>query len=198
MALILVDRDGVLNEDRPDSVKSPEELVLYPDALKAVARLKQAGHIVALITNQSILGKETISWDQFDKIQGKLLGALSAEGASLDRIYVAPDAPWAATERRKPGAGMLQEALADSGFVAETAPMVGDALRDLQAAHKIGCPRILVRTGKGRKTEQDPELKKLAPVAIYECFAEFVTAYLADPDQAISKPPTLITADELA
>lgn len=197
MALILVDRDGVLNEDRPDSVKSPEELILYPDALQAVARLKQAGHVVALITNQSILGKETISWDQFDKIQGKLLGALSAAGGSLDRIYVAPDAPWAATERRKPGAGMLKEALAENNCAAETAPMVGDALRDLQAAHKIGCPRVLVRTGKGRKTEQDPELKKLAPVAVYDCFADFVAAYLADSDLAITKPPTLITADEL-
>ena len=190
MALILVDRDGVLNEDRLDSVKSPEELILYHDSLKAIAQLNQAGHQVALVTNQSILGKETISWDQFDAIQGKLIATLASHHGRLDRIYIAPDAPWGPTERRKPGIGMLQEALTNANSLAENTPMVGDALSDLEAAYQMGCPRVLVRTGKGQKTEQDPDLEKLSPIAIYDCFADFTTAYLANSNQALSASPT--------
>jgi D-glycero-D-manno-heptose 1,7-bisphosphate phosphatase len=150
--LVLLDRDGVLNEDREDYVKTPEELVLIPRSAAAVARLANAGFRVAVVTNQSAVGRGIITEAELDAIHAALEAALANDGAALDAIYVAPDAPDAATERRKPGPGMLLEALRDFGAEPGETAMVGDTLRDMEAAKAAGCARILVRSGKGRAT----------------------------------------------
>ena len=106
--LVLLDRDGVINHDRPDSIKNPDEFIMIDGSAKAVARLNAARHQVALVTNQSIIGRGTIDWSMLDRIHEKMTAALAREGAFIDRIYVCPDAPWEATERRKPGPGMLR------------------------------------------------------------------------------------------
>ncbi|MFD2264025.1 D-glycero-alpha-D-manno-heptose-1,7-bisphosphate 7-phosphatase [Lacibacterium aquatile] len=153
--LILLDRDGVLNVDRADSVRTPEQLIMIPGAAAAVARLNRAGLRTTLCTNQSILGRGWVTQAVFDTIHDKLIAALAAEGARLDHILVAPDAPDAATPRRKPGPGMLQEALNLHGLWPDEAVMIGDSMVDAQAAKAAGVPFILVRTGKGSKTELD-------------------------------------------
>ena len=176
--LVLLDRDGVINHDRPDSVKNPDELIMIDGAAAAIARLNAARHQVAIVTNQSIIGRGTIEWAMLDRIHEKMMAALRRENASIDRVYVCPDAPWEATERRKPGAGMLQEALSDFSANASQTPFVGDSLTDLQAAQKIGCQRILVRTGKGADTQAGGKLQDVMPVRIHEDLAEFVSAVL--------------------
>lgn len=153
--LILLDRDGVINVDRLDSVRTPEQLIMIPGAAAAVARLNQAGLKTALCTNQSILGRGWVTQEVFDTIHIKLVAELAAEGAKLDTILVAPDAPDAATPRRKPGPGMLQEALNLHGLWPDEAVMIGDSLVDAQAAKAASVPFILVRTGKGHKTETE-------------------------------------------
>lgn len=168
MRLVLLDRDGVLNEDRPTSVRSPDELIPIPRAAGAVARLNRAGLRVAVCTNQSILGRGIIDETMLDSIHARLAAALTSEGAHLDAIFVAPDAPDRATSRRKPGPAMLQEALARFAADPAETPMIGDSLRDLQAAGAAGCQRHLVLTGKGRDTARAGLPPELDPVTIHE------------------------------
>jgi D-glycero-D-manno-heptose 1,7-bisphosphate phosphatase len=179
--LVLLDRDGVINHDRPDSIKNPDEFIMIDGSAKAVARLNAARHQVALVTNQSIIGRGTIDWSMLDRIHEKMTAALAREGAFIDRIYVCPDAPWEATERRKPGPGMLREALSDFSASAAQTPFVGDSITDMQAALKAGCPRILVRTGKGADVQASGKLNDVLPVKIHEDLADAVAVILGDP-----------------
>lgn len=178
MALVLLDRDGVLNQDRPDSVRTPDALVMIPRAAAAVARLNRAGVRVAVVTNQSIVGRGLIDEAMLGRIHDRLAAKLAEDGARLDALLVAPDAPDAATDRRKPAPGMLNEALAQFGERPDKCPMIGDALRDLEAAKAAGCPRVLVRTGKGRATEADSWPADIDPVSIHDDLWDAVEAML--------------------
>jgi len=177
--LVLLDRDGVLNVDRPDSVKNPGELVLIPGASQAVARLNAAGVKVAVCTNQSIVGRGTISRDMLERIHEELRSMLARDGARLDAIFDCTDAPGMPSTRRKPEPGMLREALQRFAAAAGDTPMIGDALRDLEAAQRAGCRRVLVRTGKGAKTQAAGIPETLLPVAVHSDLQAAVQAYLA-------------------
>jgi D-glycero-D-manno-heptose 1,7-bisphosphate phosphatase len=178
--LVLLDRDGVINHDRPDSIKNPDEFVMIDGSAKAIARLNAARHQVAIITNQSIIGRGTIDRAMLDRIHEKMTAALSREKAFIDRLYFCPDAPWEATDRRKPGPGMLHEALSDFSASASQTPFVGDNITDMQAALKAGCPRILVRTGKGADIQASGKLADVLPVKIHENLSDAVADLLGD------------------
>jgi len=166
--LVLLDRDGVINVDRPDSVKSCDELSLIDGAAEAIAQLNRSGVKIAVVTNQSVVGRGIITPDALDAIHRHLQQLLQSKGAALDAIYVCADHPDHATHRRKPEAGMLQEALQHFSADPAKTPMVGDALRDLQAAKAAGCPRYLVRTGKGSELEKSGIPDALAPVEVVD------------------------------
>lgn len=176
--LVLLDRDGVLNEERADYVKSPDELVMIEGSAQAVSRLNDAGHKIALVTNQSAVGRGMISADMLERIHEKLRTELARSGARLEEIFVCTDPPWAATERRKPGAGMLREALERFRAVPPETYMIGDSLRDLQAAATAGCQRVLVRTGNGSATQAQGLPNEVLPVAVYENLPSAVDALL--------------------
>lgn len=169
--LVMLDRDGVLNEDRPDFVKSPAELVLIPGAARALSRLNRAGHQVAVCTNQSCVGRGLIDAIMLERIHDELRARLQDAGGRLDAILVATDAPDGASARRKPGPGMLLEALAQFAARPEDAVYIGDSLGDLQAAKAAGCKRILVRTGKGKMTEAKGVPAELAPFLVFDDFS---------------------------
>ena len=173
--LVLLDRDGVLNEDLPEGVHSPEQLRMLPGAAEAVALLCQAGFRTALVSNQSVVGRGIISMETLRTIHNKLARALAAAGGRLDAVYYCTDAPKHATHRRKPAPGMIEEALHAFKAQAATTPMVGDALRDMQAAYAAGCPRYLVRTGKGACTEANPERAHVQPMRICEDILDAAT-----------------------
>jgi D-glycero-D-manno-heptose 1,7-bisphosphate phosphatase len=179
--LVLLDRDGVINHDRADSVKNPDELVMIEGSARAVARLNAARHQVVIVTNQSIIGRGTIDQTMLDRIHEKMTAALARENARIDRVYICPDAPWEATERRKPGPGMLYEALSDFAANAAQTPFIGDSLSDLQAGQKAGCQRILVRTGKGADTQANGGLQDVMPVRVHEDLSDAVAGLLGDP-----------------
>jgi len=186
--LVLLDRDGVLNIDRPTSVRHPDELQMIPGAAAAVARLNAAGLAVAVVTNQSVLGRGIIDTTMLERIHAKLRTELAAAGAHVDAFHVCPDPPEAPTDRRKPAPGMLLEALAAFGADPADTPMIGDALRDLQAAVAAGCPRILVRTGKGLETLAAGLPDDLQPVTIRNDLADAVTTMLKDDARALAGP----------
>jgi len=178
MRLFLLDRDGVLNADRPDSVKSPAELVLLPGAAAAVRRLNEAGRLVAVCTNQSVVGRGIIDEAMLARNHEKLRTELAREGARLDALFHCPDHPRQAGPRRKPAPGMLREAMARFRIAPSETVMIGDALIDLEAAATAGCPRILVRSGKGRATQAAGLPAHVLPVAVHEDLAGAVAALL--------------------
>ncbi len=181
MRLILLDRDGVLNLDRPDSVKSPAELVLLPGAAAAVARLNQAGRLVVVCTNQSVVGRGIIDEAMLAHIHDKLRAELARAGARLDALFHCPDHPQRPGPRRKPAPGMLREAMSQFRVAPSESVMIGDSLIDLEAAVAAGCARVLVRSGKGRATQAAGLPREVLPVAIHEDLAGWVAAHLEAP-----------------
>ena len=178
MKLVLLDRDGVLNEDRADYVKNPGELVLLPGAAQAVARLNAAGFAVAICTNQAGVGKGVFDEAMLARIHDKLRDELARAGGTLDAIFHCPDP--GPSPRRKPEPGMLLEALRRFGAAAARTPFVGDNLRDLEAAAKAGCPRHLVRTGHGAKVQAAGLPSAVLPVRVHDDLAAAVDALLAE------------------
>jgi D-glycero-D-manno-heptose 1,7-bisphosphate phosphatase len=178
MRLVLIDRDGVLNQDRSDYVKSPDELVMIPGAAAAVARLNRVNVRVAVCTNQSAVGRGIIAPEMLALIHAWINEALAREGARLDAIFVCPDPPGLPSRCRKPAPGMLIEALARFGASAPDTPFIGDQLRDLEAAAAIGCPRHLVRTGHGAATQARGLAPGVLPVRVHEDLAAAVAALL--------------------
>lgn len=185
--LILLDRDGVLNEEGPDGyVKTPDELKLLPGIGTPIARLNARGWPVAVCTNQSCIGRGMIDEARLHLIHDHLRSRLSMQdgsNAKLDAIFFAPDPPWAATDRRKPGPGMLREAMARFRHPPEETVFIGDSITDLQAAKTAGCRRILVRTGKGRAELAKGLPPDVLPVTVVENLSEAVDRLTAAAEQ---------------
>jgi D-glycero-D-manno-heptose 1,7-bisphosphate phosphatase len=180
MKLVMLDRDGVLNEDRRDFVKTPDELVLIPGAAAAVARLNRAGLKVAICTNQSCVGRGIVTLDRLERIHAHLRTLLAREGAGIDAIFLCPHAPWEGCACRKPQAGLLREALRRFGTAPSDAAMIGDGLRDLQAAKSVGCARHLVRTGHGAETLGTGVPHEVLPVGVHDDLAGAVASVLGE------------------
>ncbi|MEK9970247.1 MAG: HAD-IIIA family hydrolase [Ferrovibrio sp.] len=173
--LILLDRDGVLNRDYADDyVKSPAELTMLPGVGRAVAQLNARGWPVAICTNQACVGKGIIDEAMLKRIHDTMFDHLARDGAKIDALFFAPDPPWAQTERRKPGAGMLREAMQRFRMSPQETVFIGDSLTDLQAAQKASCARILVRSGKGAGVQAKGIPADLLPVTVAEDLTDAV------------------------
>ena len=179
MKLIILDRDGVLNEERDDYIKSPEEWVPIESSMSAVARLNEAGYAVVLATNQSVIGRGIIDMATLNDIHVKMHGTLSRYGGWIDAIYFCPDAPDVNSECRKPKPGLLHEIAHRSRLESlEGVHMVGDSMVDIEAALAGGAEPVLVRTGRGAETEKNPYFPKDIPV--YDSLQAFVTELLLE------------------
>jgi D-glycero-D-manno-heptose 1,7-bisphosphate phosphatase len=152
--LVILDRDGVINEDLPTGVQSLSAFRFLEGACEAIAELTQAGHTLVIATNQSVVGKGLVSEKLLEEIHQEMCSAITKSGGSISKIYVATDAPNTPSLRRKPEAGMLYEAMQDFAATPENTVMIGDALRDIEAAHKAGVRAMLVATGKGHDTQK--------------------------------------------
>ena len=157
--LIILDRDGVINYDSDDYIKTLDEFVFLPGSIDAIVKLKQAGYIVVVATNQSGIARGFFELATLHAMHEKLAQALSAKGSAIDGIYFCPHGPDDHCDCRKPKPGLLQQALNDFSMPAEQALVIGDSLRDLEAGQALGIDSILVKTGKGQrsltKREQD-------------------------------------------
>ena len=149
MKLIILDRDGTINEDRDDFVKTPEEWVPIPGALEAIARLNHAGWHTVIATNQSGLGRGTFDMATLNAMHTKMNQLLAKQGGRIDAVFFCPHAPEDACNCRKPLPGLFEQIGARFGVDLCDVPVVGDSLRDLQAGVAVGCQPHLVRTGKG-------------------------------------------------
>ena len=158
MKLIILDRDGVINFDSAQFIKSPDEWKPIPGSLAAIARLNHAGYRVVVATNQSGVGRGLFEMDTLNAIHEKMLKALAQVGGRIDAIFFCPHTSADNCACRKPKPGMLHEISKRFNTNLTGIPAIGDALRDLQAAVAVGAKPMLVLTGKGKKTAIDPEL----------------------------------------
>ncbi len=153
--LIVLDRDGVINEDSDAYVKTVDEWLPIPGSLEAVARLCEAGWTVAVATNQSGLARGLFDAMTLDDMHFKMQQLVMEEGGRFDLIVHCPHGPDAGCACRKPLPGLFQQ-IADHFHMESLSgvPVVGDSLRDLEAGMQLGALPFLVRTGKGVKTEK--------------------------------------------
>jgi D-glycero-D-manno-heptose 1,7-bisphosphate phosphatase len=153
MQLIILDRDGVINFDSDQFIKSPEEWKPIPGSLEAIARLNQAGYRVVVSTNQSGIGRGLFDMPMLNAIHDKMHKACALAGARIDAVFYCPHTAENNCLCRKPKAGMLEEIAARYNISLAGVPAVGDSLRDLQSAVTMGAQPYLVLTGKGAKTQ---------------------------------------------
>ncbi|MBL8541196.1 MAG: D-glycero-beta-D-manno-heptose 1,7-bisphosphate 7-phosphatase [Burkholderiales bacterium] len=152
MKLVILDRDGVINFDSAQFIKSPAEWKPIPGSLEAIARLNQAGFRVVVASNQSGVGRGLLDMSTLNEINGKMHKALAQVGGRIDAVFYCPHASDADCECRKPRPGMLQEIARRFNVDLTGVPSVGDSLRDLEASVAMGAQPYLVLTGKGAKT----------------------------------------------
>ena len=158
MKLIILDRDGVINVDSDQFIKSPDEWKPIPGALEAIARLNQWGWRVVVASNQSGVGRGLFGMDTLNAINDKMVRSLAQVGGRLDAIFFCPHAADSTCDCRKPKPGMLLQIGERFNVDLAGVPVVGDSLRDLQAAVAAGAKPYLVLTGKGEITRASPDL----------------------------------------
>lgn len=158
--LIVLDRDGVINHDSAQFIKSPDEWRPIPGSLEAIARLNHAGFRVVIATNQSGIGRGLFDMATLNTIHEKMHRALAHVGGRLDALFYCPHTADAQCECRKPKTGMLKEIGVRFGVDMSGVPCVGDGLRDLTAADAVGAQPMLVLTGKGERTLREGNFPK--------------------------------------
>jgi len=174
--LVILDRDGVINHDSDDFIKSVDEWMPLPGSLEAMARLTQAGWIVAVATNQSGLARGLYDEATLAAMHQKMRDLLAAHGGRVDYLVYCPHGPNEASTCRKPLPGMYTEIAEHFGCSLKNVPVIGDSLRDLQAAVAVDARPMLVRTGKGERTLAAGGIPDATPV--FDDLAAAVNALL--------------------
>lgn len=176
--VVVLDRDGVINEDSLDYIKTPDEWHALPGSLEAIAKLNEAGYEVAIATNQAGVGRGLFSMETLWNIHRKMLAEIHASGGYVKRIFFCPHPPEDNCACRKPKPGLLQQIAEHFACGFDRMIMIGDAVTDLGAAEAAGVRFILVRTGKGAQTEI--ALAQTKNLEIYDDLAAAVTALVSE------------------
>ncbi len=146
---VFLDRDGVINENRPDHVKSWAEFRFLPGVLDGIARLSEAGFRIFVISNQAIVNRGVVSRDSVDTINQRMIEEIRRRGGNVDAVAYCPHRPEEHCDCRKPQPGLLLALARLHGLDLKEAIVIGDAMSDVDAAHAAGCRAILVKTGRG-------------------------------------------------
>ena len=152
MKLVILDRDGVINFDSDQFIKSPEEWKPIPGSLEAIARLNQAGYRVVVATNQSGIGRGLFDMAMLNSIHDKLYRSLAQVGGRIDALFYCPHSAELNCQCRKPRPGMFEDISRRFNTPLLGVPSIGDSLRDLKASEAVGALPVLVKTGKGLRT----------------------------------------------
>ncbi|WP_085784626.1 D-glycero-alpha-D-manno-heptose-1,7-bisphosphate 7-phosphatase [Candidatus Nucleicultrix amoebiphila] len=153
--LILIDRDGVINDNSHYYVLNKSQFEMYPGVPEAIKKLNDLKVIVVVVTNQGCVGKGLISEEQLKNIHDHFKMCLEEKAAYVDDILYAVDSEFTPESRRKPNPHMLKEAMENFQISPEDTIIIGDDIKDLEAAQRAGCHSILVRTGHGQKMEKN-------------------------------------------
>ena len=173
--LVMLDRDGVINQDSPDYVKNAGEWYPIDGSIDAIAKLSQAGIVVCIATNQAGIGRGLFTEEDLDGIHKRLLKEVNAAGGTITYIAVCPHHPDERCQCRKPAPGMLIQLGRVTGLSIAGQPFVGDSERDVEAAHAAGSMPIIVRTGNGVKTA-----RKYPTVQAFDDLATFADCVITN------------------
>ena len=182
MKLVILGRDGVLNEFHTDHIKGPDEWVPLPGALEAVARLNHAGWHVVVATNQSGLGRGLLDMASVNAVHVKMNEMLVEQGGRVDAVFFCPHEPEVQCDCRKPLPGLMFKIAERFGVTLADVPMVGDTLRDLLAARAAGCQPHLVRSGRagGYTDAEMADLRQQVPgTEVHDSLDAFAAALIA-------------------
>jgi len=152
MKLIILDRDGVINQESDEFIKSPEEWVPIPGSLEAIARLSNSGYAVVVATNQSGIARGLFDSDTLNKIHSKMMKAVQEKGGTIDGIFFCPHSPKEGCLCRKPKPGLLLDIEKRFRVDLSEVTIVGDSMRDIESALSVNAIPYLVLTGNGRAT----------------------------------------------
>jgi D-glycero-D-manno-heptose 1,7-bisphosphate phosphatase len=173
---ILLDRDGVINQDSDEFIKTPDEWLPLEGSLEAIALLTKHGYKVIIATNQSGIARGLFDEAMLKKIHAKMNALVAEKGGLITAIYFCPHGPDNHCDCRKPKPGLLKSFAQDFNADLSGIPVIGDSLRDLQAAEAVGAEPILVKTGKGQGTQlNNPQLNLLVFENLYDA-AKHITA----------------------
>ncbi|PJE79695.1 D-glycero-beta-D-manno-heptose-1,7-bisphosphate 7-phosphatase [invertebrate metagenome] len=177
--LLILDRDGVINEDSPHYIRSVEEWIPIPGSLEAIAMASQKGFIIGIATNQSGIGRGYFSRETLNAIHNKMIAAVRAKGGQIAAIKYCPHHPDDHCLCRKPLPTLLSILCKEKGIKPEHSWMVGDSLKDLQAGLAAGCKVALVKTGNGKKTQQQlSQNPELSCIPVFNSLSEFCSQLL--------------------
>ncbi len=178
MKLVILDRDGVINHDSDQFIKSPEEWKPIQGSLEAIAQLNQAGYRVVVASNQSGIGRGLFDMATLNTINAKMHKAVAQAGGRIDAVFFCPHPADSDCECRKPKAGLFRQIAQRYHIDLRGVPAVGDARRDMEAARAVGALQAMVKTGKGTAT-----LAEGLPyeVSVFDDLARAVAWILAKP-----------------
>ena len=178
MRLIILDRDGVINEDSDDYIKSPDEWHPIPGSLDAIARLNHAGYAVAIASNQSGIARGYFTLETLSAMNVKMADMLSPLGGRIDAMFFCPHGPDDNCDCRKPKPGLLIEIANRFQVNLGNVMFVGDNINDVKAARAAGAKPVIVRTGKGRKTADMIAQDNVEQIPVYEDLSDVVDSIL--------------------
>ena len=178
MPLIILDRDGVINYDSADFIKSEAEWIPIPGSLEAIARLSQHGYRIVVVTNQSGISRKKLTIDDLNAIHQKMMTHLAQFGGSIEAIVFCPHGPRQGCECRKPKPGMLFEIANRLNISLKDVYCIGDSQRDIDAALAAGAKPVLVRSGNGSILDDSGTFPIDIPV--YTDLADFVDNLLSN------------------
>jgi D-glycero-D-manno-heptose 1,7-bisphosphate phosphatase len=175
--LVILDRDGVINEDSDDYIKNTNEWQALPGSLEAIANLSSTGFTLAVASNQSGIARGLFDQSALNAMHHKMHELVAAAGGQISKVVICPHGPDDGCDCRKPMPGLLKQLAIHFQTSLAGVPVIGDALRDLDAAAAVAATPILVRTGKGLRTEAAlPE--RFANIAVYDDLADAARALL--------------------
>ncbi|UYM18372.1 D-glycero-beta-D-manno-heptose 1,7-bisphosphate 7-phosphatase [Endozoicomonas euniceicola] len=169
--LIILDRDGVVNEDSDNYIRSVDEWIPVPGSIEAIARLSKAGYTLAVATNQSGIARGYYPLSELEAMHTRMNQLVQEQGGHIDCVRYCPHGPDEGCQCRKPETGLVDQIEQHLNMSASGAWLVGDSLKDLQCARRKHCQPALVRTGKGERTLAKGE--GLEGVPVFESLADF-------------------------
>jgi len=179
---IFLDRDGVVIENVASYVRSWADVLIFPGALAALARLRNSLYKIVIVTNQSAVGRGIISLAEATSINDRLVRVIEEAGGRIDGLFMCPHAPQEHCDCRKPQPGLMLQAASALNLDLSRSILVGDALSDIQAGQNARiCTNILVRTGRGAAQYALPAARTLPPFPVYDCLEDVVDALLSGP-----------------
>jgi len=195
---VFLDRDGVINENRDDYVKTWEEVVFLPGVIDALARLACTPFHIVIVTNQSPIGRGILTEEEVKAINRRLVAEIESHGGRVDGVYYCPHHPDDRCECRKPKPGLLYQAARDLELDLTHSYLIGDAVSDIKAALAVGCYPILVTSGRGQRQMLLLQQERDEQISVVQDLAEAVNLILRGENRTRSVAGSEATQSERA